>query len=115
MATIEDAIRFYEENYDVLGHWLLRPGEKVIAAEPRRSNADLVWSHRGRTVPLDLRLGILQVLIDDGPLSLGHLLQRVRSDRGPAAAVMTLCCADLLELDLETGPIGPSTLARLRT
>jgi hypothetical protein len=86
-----------------------------LAAEPRRSNVDLVWSHRGRSVPLDLRLGILQVLLDDGPLSLGQLLQRVRADREPAAAVMALACSDVLELDLISDPIGPATMVRSRS
>jgi hypothetical protein len=85
-----------------------------LSAEPRRSNADLVWSHRGRSVALDLRLGILQVLFDDGPLSLGQLLQRVRADREPAAAVMALACDDLLEIDLGSDRIGPSTVVRSR-
>jgi hypothetical protein len=86
-----------------------------LAIEPRRSNVDLVWSHRGRSVALDLRLGIIQVLLDDGPLSLGQLLQRVRADREPAAAVMALACDDLLELDLTSDRIGPATTVRSRT
>ncbi len=86
-----------------------------LAAEPRRSNVDLVWSHRGRAVPIDLRLRILQILADDGPLPLGGLLQAVRSERDPAAAVLSLACDDLVELDLTSGPIGPATVVRTRT
>jgi hypothetical protein len=86
-----------------------------LRAEPRRSNVDLVWSHHGRAVPLDLRLCILQVLVDDGPLHLGQLLQRIRTDREPAAAVMSLACSDLLELDLTSDRIGPATLVRSRS
>jgi hypothetical protein len=85
-----------------------------LSAEPLRSNADLAWSHRGRPVPVDLRLGILEILLDDGPLSLGQLLQRVLADREPAAAVMALACDNLVELDLKSGPVGPATLVRSR-
>jgi hypothetical protein len=86
-----------------------------LEAEPRRSNADLVWSYNGRFVPLDLRLGILQVLMDDGPLPLGRLLQRIRSDREPVAAIMSLACSDLLKIDLTSGPVGPATMVRSRS
>jgi hypothetical protein len=85
-----------------------------LSAEPRRSNVDLVWSHRGRAVPLDLRLQILRILVDDGPMQLDRLLRSVVSGREPAAAVMSLACSDLLELDLTSGPIGPATLVRSR-
>jgi hypothetical protein len=86
-----------------------------LRAEPRRSNVDLVWSHHGRGVALDLRLCILQILVDDGPLHLGQLLQRIRTDREPAAAVMSLACSDLLEIDLTSDRIGPATLVRSRS
>jgi hypothetical protein len=98
----------------ILGLASLTVTSDDLSAEPRRSNADLVWSHRGRSVALDLRLGILQVLFDDGPLSLGQLLQRVRADREPAAAVMALACDDLLEIDLASDLIGPATVVRSR-
>jgi hypothetical protein len=86
-----------------------------LKAEPRCSNCDLVWSHRGRPVPIDLRLQILRLLVDDGPMPLDRLLRGVVSGRDPAAAVMSLACDDLLELDLESGPLGPSTLVRTRS
>jgi hypothetical protein len=86
-----------------------------LRAEPHRSNVDLVWSHHGRAVALDLRLCILQLLSDDGPLRLGQLLERIRTDREPAAAVMSLACSDLLELDLTSDRIGPATMVRSRS
>jgi hypothetical protein len=30
MAQISDAIAFYERNYDIIRHWVLRPGIKVV-------------------------------------------------------------------------------------
>ncbi|MDE5465948.1 hypothetical protein [Bradyrhizobium sp. CSS354] len=86
-----------------------------LAAEPRRSNVDFVWSHRGQPVAIGLRLGILQILAEDGPLPLGRLLQSVRSDRDPAAAVLSLACDDQLEIDLASARIGPATTVRCRT
>ena len=85
-----------------------------LRAEPGRSNRDLVWSYRGRAVSVDQRLQILRLLADDGPMALDRLLASV-TGRDPAAAVMSLACDDLLELDLESGPIGPSTMVRART
>jgi hypothetical protein len=86
-----------------------------LGVEPARSNRDLVWSHRRRFVPVRLRIRILQMLRDDGPMELVRLLEDVRCDADPTAAVMALCCDDLLELDLESAPLGPATTVRQRT
>ncbi|HVV41973.1 MAG TPA: hypothetical protein VHC94_13010 [Nitrobacter sp.] len=87
---------------------------ELLRAEPVRANCDLVWSHRGRAVPIDLRMQILRLLVDDGPMALDRLLAGIVG-REPAAAVMALACDDLLELDLESGPLGPTTTVRTRT
>jgi hypothetical protein len=58
---------------------------------------------------------VLTALQEDGPLNLGSLLQRVRAVRDPAPAVMALACSDLIELDLFSQPLGPSTNARSRS
>lgn len=86
-----------------------------LKAEPTCSNADLVWSYNGRPVSLDLRMRILGILIDDGPFPLGHLLKSICSDRDPTAAVMSLACSNLIELDLTSQPIGPATMVKTRT
>jgi hypothetical protein len=86
-----------------------------IRREPRYANACLVWSYNGVFVPIGLRMRILQVLLDEGPLQLGRLLQSIRTDRDPTPAVMGLACADLLELDLLTAALGPMTVARCRS
>ncbi|OSI65047.1 hypothetical protein BSZ21_21955 [Bradyrhizobium canariense] len=87
---------------------------EALDAEPMRSNRDLVWSHNRRFVPVGLRIRILQVLRDDGPMELVGLLENVRSDVDPTPSVMSLACDDLLELDLQSGPLGPSTTVRQR-
>jgi hypothetical protein len=62
-----------------------------------------------------MRMQILSVLQEDGPLQLGCLLQRVRAIQDPAPAVMALACSDLVELDLISRPLGPSTIVRSRS
>jgi hypothetical protein len=85
-----------------------------IRREPRYTNALLVWSYREIHVPVGLRVRILQMLLDEGPMQLGELLKSIRSDRDPVPAVMALACADLLSLDLASQPLGPLTIARYR-
>jgi hypothetical protein len=86
-----------------------------LKREPRGTNCRLVWPYREHPVPIPLRLRILQILMDDGPMQLSHLLEAVRADRDPSPAVLSLACADLLELDLASEPLGPATMARVRT
>jgi len=94
------------------------PAITLIAAdikrEPRFANSNLVWSYRMRLVDIGLRMRILQILADDGPMALSRLLSTVWSDRDPSSAVMSLACADLIELDLVSQPLGPSTIVRAR-
>jgi hypothetical protein len=86
-----------------------------LRREPRYANARLVWSYNGVFVPIEVRMRILQVLLDDGPMPMGRLLASVRSERDPTRAVMALACADLLELDLLSQPLGPMTMVGSRS
>jgi hypothetical protein len=83
-----------------------------IRREPRYTNTRLVWSYRESPVPVGLRMLILQMLLDEGPVPLGELLKNIRSDHDPAPAVMALACADLLHFDLVSRPLSPTTIAR---
>jgi hypothetical protein len=85
-----------------------------IQREPRFANSRLAWSYRLHSVGISMRMHILQVLSDDGPMMLGNLLDAVRSDRDPIPAIMALACANLIELDLVSQPLGPATIARSR-
>ena len=85
-----------------------------ILREPRFTNSKLVWTHRLHPVGLSLRMKILGILNEDGPMTLARLLSSIRSDRDPSPAVMALACSDLIELDLITRPLGPATIARSR-
>jgi hypothetical protein len=86
-----------------------------LKAEPRRSNVRQVWAHKDWQVAVALRLRILQALADEGPIELWRLLEMISSDRDPLMGVLALACADLLELDLTSGALGPTTLVRSRT
>ncbi|NYG44816.1 hypothetical protein GGD67_002264 [Bradyrhizobium sp. IAR9] len=86
-----------------------------LKAEPRRANVDLVWSHNRRFVPLGLRIRILQVLRDEGPMDLVRLLESIQSDRDPTPSVMSMFCDDLLEIELMSAPLGPLSLVRSRS
>ena len=92
---------------------VLTPEE--ILQEPRFANARQVWSYRERPVGLSLRLQIIGTLEDEGPMKLGHLLAAIRSERDPAPAVLALTCADLIEIDLVSRPLGPATMLRGRS
>jgi hypothetical protein len=81
-----------------------------IRREPRYANARLVWSHRETPVSVGLRLRILLKLLDEGPMPLGELLKSIRSEVDPAPAVMALACANLVELDLLSQPLSPTTI-----
>jgi len=86
-----------------------------IQREPRFTNAKLVWSYKLCPVGISLRMKVLGILGDEGPMSLARLLSSIRSDRDPTAAIMALACSDLIELDLITRPLGPATIARSRS
>jgi hypothetical protein len=86
-----------------------------IKGEPRFANAKSVWQHRMHPVGIVMRLKVLTVLQDEGPLRLGCLLKRIDVGRDPAPAIMAMACSDLIELDLVSQPLGPSTIARSRS
>jgi hypothetical protein len=85
-----------------------------IKREPRFANSRLVWSYRLAPVGISMRMAILQVLADDGPMALSRLLSSLRSDWDPNPAILALACSDLVELDLISRPLGPQTIARVR-
>jgi hypothetical protein len=85
-----------------------------IKREPRFANSRLVWSYRLAPVGISMRMSVLQILADDGPMALSRLLSSLRSDRDPNPAILALACSDLIELDLVSGPLGPQTIARSR-
>ena len=85
-----------------------------IRRQPRFANANLVWSYRLAPVGITMRMAVLQILSDDGPMPLSRLLSSVRSDRDPTPAVLAMACSDLIEIDLVSRPLGPETIVRAR-
>jgi hypothetical protein len=86
-----------------------------IEREPRFTNSKLVWEYRMHPVGISLRMRVLGILSEDGPMTLARLLAAIQSDRDPSPAIMALACSDLIELDLITRPLGPATIARSRS
>jgi len=86
---------------------------KSLRREPRYSNALFVWLYNGHRVPPEQRKRILRALTDKEPIELGQLERIVRSRRDPFNSIMALVCADLVELDLVSQPIGRTTIVKL--
>jgi hypothetical protein len=86
---------------------------QTLRREPRYSNNKFVWRYNRHRVPTGLRKRILQVL-DQQPMQLGHLLKRVGGDHGTCPAILSLACADLLELDIASRPLDRMTIVRRR-
>jgi hypothetical protein len=86
-----------------------------IHRQPIFANAGLVWQHRLAPVGFSMRMAVLQILSDDGPMPLSRLLSAVRGDRDPIPAVMAMACSDLIEIDLISRPLGLETIVRARS
>jgi hypothetical protein len=77
--------------------------------QPYANNCRLVWLCQNEHVPAGDRVRILQVLTEEGSMPLASAAEQCRSATDPVAAVLSLVCADLLEADLESAPLGPET------
>ncbi len=85
-----------------------------IRREPMHTNCGIVWAYRMRAVPFALRIQILHMLAEDGPLRLFDLLRSIRSQHDVSGAVLSLACADAIELELAAGHLGPDTKVSIR-
>lgn len=97
-----------------LGLTPLTLSQADIRREPRFTNAKLVWSYRLCPVGISLRMKILGILGEDGPMSMARLLSSIQADRDPSPAILALACSDLIALDLITQPLSPATIAKSR-
>ena len=91
--------------------WIITAEE--LRREPRYTNAKLVWSYSQHRAPIDFRMRI-QALLEEKSIQLGRLIQTVRDNSDPSPAILALACADLLELDLVSQPLGPKTIVKSR-
>jgi hypothetical protein len=97
---------------------LALPTRRVTAAEirsePRASNSRMVWACRHRPVIVDDRIRVLDLLAEEGPVPLSRAAGVMRFSRGAISAVLTLVCADLIEIELSETPLVPETIVRRR-
>ena len=94
-----------------LKRWTI--GEELLG-EPRCTNARFVWLYQKYSVPRKLRERILRALSGKKAVPLRELERSVRSVGDPSNAVMSLVCADVLELDLTSQPIQLTTIVKAR-
>jgi hypothetical protein len=81
--------------------------------EPLCTNARFVWLYNGYSVPPRLRERILRALSGKKSVTLRELERCVQS-RDASNAVMSLVCADVLELDLVSQFIQLTTVVSAR-
>jgi hypothetical protein len=93
--------------------WII--SAKWLRREPRYSNALFVWLYNEHPVPGEQRKHILRALTRKEPVQLGQLEETLRFGHDPFYSVMSLACADLIELDLISHPIGRTTIVKSRT
>ena len=101
LARLSDALRCN-------GLRLLERDAQDIKREPLFSNACEIWSHERYHVPLMDRLRISAAL-DEGPLSILELEERVRPTSDILAALCALACANLVQLNIFDTPLGSRT------
>jgi hypothetical protein len=81
--------------------------------EPRASNCGLIWACRRRRVAPDVRIRILHLFEESAVSPLIEVASAARIGDG-VASIFALACENLLELDLVSAPVGPSTAVALR-
>ena len=85
-----------------------------LRRQPYATNCCLVWNCRNLRVHASDRVRILQLLTEDGPMTLGRLASEARWTTDAVGAVLSMACQDLVEIDLEAAPLGPWTVVRQR-
>ncbi|ABE40878.1 hypothetical protein RPD_3655 [Rhodopseudomonas palustris BisB5] len=89
-------------------------GEDIMR-EPSFTTARAVWAHRRFVVAPLMKFNILDALVEDGPATMRQLCSAVPGPQDPFLAVLSLACANLLELDIRSQPLGPGTVVRSRS
>ena len=87
-----------------------------IKREPLYSNARLVWSYRNRWIPIGLRIRVLELLAEEGPIRLANLLASTGSNEADPAAgdVWRLLAPICLKSSFPKRPWVQQTLVRCR-
>jgi hypothetical protein len=97
-----------------LGLEILTLHAKDLNEDPKAANCRLVWACHDEHASAGDRVRILHHLEECGPSRLVDIASLVRSSADGVPAVLALACQDLLELDLVSAPLGPSTMVRKR-
>lgn len=92
------------------GLQLLERDAREIRTDPLFSNARQVWEHQRDGVSLIDRLRISAVLAEYGPQTISDLEERARPDGDILRTVCALACQNLLTLNIQDNPLGPSTM-----
>jgi hypothetical protein len=79
----------------------------TVFGSPLLMNSRAVWGCRRVQVQAADQVRVLD-LLGANPLPLGEVAQAVRADDG-VLAVLALACHAIVQLDLETAPLGPET------
>lgn len=90
------------------GHSLKLLGPDDIAGD-RLENARELLRYATWSVSLSDRIRLLTALEQEGSLPLSDCLPTIRAGRDPIAAIAALCLHRFVELDLDSGRIGPQT------
>jgi hypothetical protein len=109
--VVEETLR---QSLDERGLKYIKADSEYLRREPRLSNCREVWRYARASVPFCDRLQIMGCLAEEGPQSLFELEMRINPSNDLGASIYALACADLLELELETQPLGPRTIVRGR-
>jgi hypothetical protein len=79
--------------------------------EPRFTNSREVWRYARHPVLVGVRLQVLHVLSEEGPMPLGRLLFSLRSSADPAVAVIygAIVTNRLSPMGIRDKPIAPAS------
>jgi hypothetical protein len=97
-----------------MGLSLLEIDIDEIRREPRLSNAREIWGCKDVRVSIRDRMHIMTALSEDGPQSIHSLQDIAPATSDLASSLCALACADLVEIDIFSQPLGPLTVVRAR-
>lgn len=113
LRSLDEHVRFESALRDLGLKPFTLNGDDILR-EPTFSSARAVWSHRSHRASFEMRLRIMRALADVVDMSLQELCATVPGPDSPILAVLSLACANALELDLRTHALGPNTRVRWR-
>lgn len=83
--------------------------DRYCGQEQRQANAKDLLRYCNFIVPLGDRVRLLAILDEHGPLPLSDCMQIARPGSDGVAVVAAMALHRLIDIDLDSGPIGPET------